>query len=55
MTYSIIKKVIDNNKNIMVEEEWKRFVQDITKKLDIFLLNSRITEEQYNELLKILY
>lgn len=28
--------------------------EDMAKKMDIFLLNSRITEEQYNELVTLM-
>lgn len=45
MTYNTIKRIILNgNKNNAVTSE----------KLDIFLLNSRITEEEYNELIAML-
>lgn len=42
MTYTYCKKVIANKTYGTVE--------DMQIKLDVFLLNDRITQEQYNEL-----
>ncbi len=42
MTYTYCKKVIANKTYGTVE--------DMRIKLDVFLLNDRITQEQYNEL-----
>lgn len=45
MTYNTIKRIILNgNKNNAVTHE----------KLDVFLLNNRITEEEYNDLIAML-
>ena len=45
MTYSYLKKILENgNSNRVVTME----------KLDVFLLNNRITETQYNELIAML-
>jgi hypothetical protein len=41
-TYTLCKKVIEN-KTYSTKEE-------MTLKLDVFLLNDRISQEQYNEL-----
>ena len=46
MTYTYCKKVITNRTYASKEE-----MQD---KLDVFLLNKRITSEQYNELVELL-
>ena len=45
MTYSYLKKILENgNSNGVVTME----------KLEVFLLNNRITETQYNELIAML-
>lgn len=45
MTYNLCKRLI----------QAKRFKkQDMMFKLDVFLLNNRITQEQYEELLQLL-
>lgn len=46
MTYVFCKKVIDNGRCGTKEE--------MMIKLDVFLLNNRITQEQYNELVALL-
>lgn len=46
MTYIFCKKVIEN-KTYSTKE-------DMLVKLDVFLLNNRITQEQYNELVELL-
>jgi hypothetical protein len=46
MTYAYCKKIIEN-KSYSTKE-------DMTIKLDVFLLNNRITQEQYSELIGIL-
>lgn len=46
MTYIYCKKVIENG-NYGTKEE-------MTQKLDVFLLNNRITQENYNELVKLI-
>lgn len=45
MTYNVCKRLIQNGN---FEKE------DMTTKLDIFLLNNRITQEQYNELVGLM-
>lgn len=46
MTYTYCKKVIKNG-NYGTKE-------DMMIKLDVFLLNNRITQDQYNELISLL-
>lgn len=46
MTYIYCKKVIENGTYGTKEE--------MLEKLDVFLLNNRITQEQYNELVELL-
>lgn len=46
MTYKLCLKVI-NKETYGSKEEMK-------EKLDVFLLNNRITEDEYNELIKLL-
>lgn len=46
MTYIFCKRVIENNTYGTKEE--------MLLKLDVFLLNNRITQEQYNELVILL-
>lgn len=45
-TYTLCKKVIENGTYETKEE--------ILIKLDVFLLNNRITQEEYNELVALL-
>lgn len=45
MTYKVCKRLIQNGN---FEKE------DMTMKLDVFLLNDRITQEQYNELVGLM-
>ena len=59
MTYKNCKKVIDNqikrrNAEVITAEEYETFKSDMIDKLDVFLLNNRITKEQYNELVGIM-
>lgn len=49
MTYRLCKSVIE--KEIA---KGTLDVQDMTQKLDVFLLNNRITEAQYNELIALM-
>jgi hypothetical protein len=46
MTYTYCKKVIEGGNYGTVE--------DMMIKLDVFLLNDRLTQEQYNELTEML-
>lgn len=46
MTYTYCKKVIENGRYGTKEE--------MMIKLDVFLLNNRITQDQYNELVSLL-
>ena len=48
MTYNIVKKLIEIKQ---FDEEAKA---DLISKLDVFLLNNRITEDEYNELTELL-
>ena len=45
MTYNLCKKLIENNRYGSKE--------DMIIKLDVFLLNNRITDMQYNELINL--
>lgn len=45
-TYTLCKKVIENSAYYSKE--------DMGIKLDVFLLNNRITQEEYNELVNLL-
>lgn len=46
MTYTYCKKIIENGlRNETLD------VEDMMQKLDVFWLNNRITEAQYNELM----
>jgi hypothetical protein len=59
MTYKNCKKVIENqikkrNAETITAEEYEAFKIDMTEKLDVFLLNNRITKEQYTELVGIM-
>lgn len=59
MTYKNCKKVIENqirkkNAEVITAEEYEAFKSDMTNKLDVFLLNNRITKEQYTELIGIM-
>lgn len=48
MTYKLVLKLIEVKRRKGEDTpEWKAEMRD---KLDIFLLNNRLTEEQYNEL-----
>lgn len=59
MTYKNCKKVIENqinkrNAETITAEEYEVFKSDMTNKLDVFLLNNRITKEQYTELIGLM-
>lgn len=54
MTFQTCERLILTRKEHLNGGEWTAFVEDMTNKLDIFLLNSRITDEQYSTLIKIL-
>ena len=54
MTYITVKKVITNKKAILAGTDWETFAAETMGKLDVFLLNNRITEGQYNELVEML-
>jgi hypothetical protein len=49
MTYVICKRVIENANYKSQNEK-----DDMQVKLDVFLLNDRITQERYNELTNLL-
>lgn len=50
MTYTYCKKVIVNIKMQQDTDKYLQLKEDMQIKLDVFLLNDRITQEQYNEL-----
>ena len=59
MTYKNCKKVIENqikkrNVKVITTEAYETFKSAMSNMLDIFLLNNRITKEQYNELIGIM-
>lgn len=59
MTYDNCKKVIENQikkkkAEIIPAEVYEDFKADMTNKLDVFLLNNRITKEQYTELVGLM-
>lgn len=52
MTYRNCKKLID-----MAAKKGTKtleYIEDIQQKLDVFLLNNRLTEEEYTELVNML-
>lgn len=49
MTYTTCKKVIENQKARNTLD-----VVDMTSKLDVFLLAGRISNDEYNELIKLI-
>jgi len=49
MTYKICKRLIENTNYKSQEEK-----DDMQVKLDVFLLNNRITQEEYEELVGLL-
>lgn len=54
MTFKTCEKLITIKKARLVGEDWVAYTEDMKNKLDIFLLNSRITEEQYNTLITMM-
>lgn len=48
-TYKLCKKVIEKDKASGTLD-----VEEMTMKLDVFLLNDRITEDEYNELMALM-
>ena len=59
MTYKNCKKVIENqmkkrNSEVITAEKYEAFKVDMTNKLDVFLLNNRITKDQYTELIGLM-
>ena len=53
MTHYYCKKIIENMKTLTGEELAMK-KEDMAIKLDIFLLNNRITQDQYTELVGML-
>ena len=58
-TYENCKRLIVSRKQrlangLMTKAEYDEFAEDLKTKLDIFLLNNRITQEQYDELMALL-
>ena len=54
MTFRTCEKLITAKKARLAGEEWTAFVQDMTNKMDVFLLADRSTDEQYNALLAMI-
>lgn len=59
MTCKNCKKVIENQikkkkSGVITSEDYETFKIDTTNKLDVFLLNNRITKEQYTELIGLM-
>lgn len=54
MTFKTCERLITIKKAKLVGEEWTAFAEDMTNKLDVFLLNDRITDEQYNTLVSMM-
>ena len=51
-TYELTKSVI--NRTIKKRECTEEYCTEMKEKLDVFLLNERISTEQYNELVEIM-
>lgn len=49
MTFNTCKKVIETQKRKGTLD-----IESMTDKLDVFLLNDRLTEDEYNELIKMM-
>lgn len=54
MTFKTCEKLITVKKAKLTSEEWAAYAEDMSNKLDIFLLNNRITKEQYNTLVAMM-
>lgn len=54
MTYKTCERLILTKKERLNGEALTAFYTDMAGKLDIFLLNDRITNEQYHTLLKLM-
>lgn len=48
-TYKLCKRIIEKDK-----KNGTLNVEEMSEKLDVFLLNNRITEEEYNELMAMM-
>ncbi|MBR6695961.1 MAG: hypothetical protein IKL70_06065 [Oscillospiraceae bacterium] len=48
-TYKLCKKVIEKGK-----QKGTLNIEEMTEKLDVFLLNDRISDEEYNELMALM-
>lgn len=48
MTFGTCKRLITVKKERLTGDGWTAFVEDMTNKLDVFLLNDRISEDEYN-------
>lgn len=53
MTFENCKKVIENKKAKLNDEDYQTFASDMLHKLDVFLLNNRISKAQYDELVEL--
>lgn len=54
MTYLNCKKVITNKIKTLNEEQFAKFAIEMKDKLDVFLLNERLTNIEYNELINMI-
>lgn len=54
MTFQTCERLILSKKERLNGEALATFTEDMTGKLDIFLLNDRITEMQYRTLLQLI-
>lgn len=54
MTYITVKTVIQNRRTVLIDKDWILFKNETKEKLDVFLLNNRITNEEYTELIGLL-
>ena len=51
-TYDMLKKLIELNKKRGSLND--KFIASTKNKMDVFLMNERITEEEYNQLIKMM-
>ena len=59
MTYNNCKTLIEKNvtklnSKVISSEKYQEFKEDMIKKLDVFLLNDRISKEEYTELIGLM-
>ena len=53
MTFEFCKKLIEYKKEHLNDEDYQTFASDMLHKLDVFLLNNRISKAQYDELVEL--